>query len=93
MTFDEAIALAQRIDEHYPRLTIVAIGRFVPPAEIRPELPWAITVLVDDSERATVIREPDQLIMFASAERPPRTKRTTPRRKQQQPEPAAGMLF
>jgi hypothetical protein len=45
MHLQEALDVAQRINRTLPTWTILAIGRFVPPAELRGDEPWKISVI------------------------------------------------
>ena len=65
MHFQEAVDIAQKIHRNYPTWTILAIGRFVPPDQIRPETPWKISVIPRGSDRKRLITstaEFDQII-------------------------------
>ena len=94
MQSHEAFAMAQQIIDHYPRLTVVAVGHFVGPPEIRPDTPWAISVAIDGTDRCTIIRGREQLLGYATpAAKESRSKaRPKPKRKPQS-EPATGLLF
>ena len=56
MTFEDAIALAQTIRKQSPTWTIVAIGPFVPVADINDSTPWAVRVRPRGSEQSQVLR-------------------------------------
>lgn len=91
MTLDEACTMAAQIRDHYARLDVIAIGRFVMFEELdtAPER-WAISVRVDGSEKATIWSR-DQLLGFSTATSPKRPAK--PKHKQIVEETGAPLLF
>ena len=55
MNMEDACFLAREMELSYPRVTVLAVGRFLPPEEIQPGSPWKISVAVDGDERPKVI--------------------------------------
>jgi hypothetical protein len=91
VSLEEAIQLALRIRQHYPRLEVLAIGRFVPTDQLHmaPER-WGVSVLVD-RHRQTVCWSDSAVMIYAAVE----TKRSASvvkKQKQSQP-PSEAMLF
>ena len=55
VNMEDACFLAREIELSYPRVTVLAVGRFVPPENIKSNTPWKISVIVDGDERPKVI--------------------------------------
>lgn len=92
MTLDEAYALAQKIREHYRRLDVLAIGRFVPLDDLdrEPER-WGVSVRVDGGPETARFWSAESAMHYADASPPKRT--ATPKRKTPIEETTADLLF
>lgn len=68
MTFSEACDLAARIREHYRRLDVLAVGRFVPVAELdrEPER-WGVSVRIDGGPETARFWSSDAAMHYADA--------------------------
>jgi hypothetical protein len=81
MNMEDACLLAAEIERNYPRVSVIAVGRFLPPEDLRPGSPWKISVAVEGDQRLKVI----------ASEAEARTLRYVEEDKQQRLE--AGFLF
>jgi len=61
MHLQEALDVAQRIQRTCPTWTILAIGRFVPAAELRGDEPWKISVIPRGATKPRMILSMDDL--------------------------------
>lgn len=67
MNFQQAVELAKVI-ESSPAFELVAVGRFVPVAELRPVDPWGCSVLIRSTGKSRVVWTPGE---FADLVDPP----------------------
>lgn len=54
MNLAEAYEIAQQVERH-PEFSVLAIGHFVAPDDLTPELPWGVSVRSAEQGRPTVI--------------------------------------
>lgn len=89
MTFDEAIELARDCAAHYSRITVVAVGKFVPAEELERTEKWGVSVIADRT-RKMVLWDRGDLMTFADVDKP---KGKSTKSKSKRPEPVDQMLF
>ena len=90
MTFDEAIDLARDCAQHYSRISVIAVGKFVPAEEVERSDRWGVSILVDRKQK-TVLWDRADVFPFADVEKP--TSKAAGRAKPRRPEPVDQFLF
>lgn len=91
MTFDQAVELARDCAQHYSRITVIAVGKFVPAEEAAGSDRWGVSVMVDRKQK-TVLWDRADVFPFADVEKPKKAKATA-KAKSRRPEPVDHFLF
>lgn len=92
MTFDQAVELARDCAQHYSRITVVALGKFLPAEEAEKSDRWGVSVIVDRTQK-TVLWDRADVFPFADVEKSKPQRKATTKPKSLRPEPVDQYLF
>ena len=70
MTLDDAVGLARGVVACDSRILIVAIGRFLPIDQIKPDSPWMISIQESGAERPRILRQSSDVSQFQPKQTP-----------------------
>ena len=58
MHFEQAVELAEQVRQLGSDVELLAIGRFLPPEDVRPDTPWMVSFKAKGWARPGVLRSP-----------------------------------
>jgi hypothetical protein len=61
MTFEEAVELARDATRKLRGVEVIALGRFLPVEDVRPDSPWGVSILLPGWVRPRLLNGPDDL--------------------------------
>jgi hypothetical protein len=64
MRFDEAVDLAKLLVQSGVGVEVLAIGRFVPHEDVKPDTPWYVSFVADGWAKPNVLRSQKDLERF-----------------------------